>query len=357
MTSVYVIAEAGVNHNGSEDLARQLVDAAKAVGADAVKFQSFKPEALVSRHAPKADYQQQTTGKDESQLRMLQKLALPEGVQQALKDYCGQIGIDFLSSPFDLDSARWLLDGLGMDTIKLGSGEITNAPLLLEIARSGARLILSTGMSRLGEVEEALGVLAYGYSGQTAPPSRRAFAAAWTEAEARAALRGKVSLLHCVTEYPSPPGQVNLRAMDALAAFGLPVGYSDHTPGIAVPIAAVARGARIVEKHLTLDQNLPGPDHKASLAPAEFAAMVAGIREVEQALGDGVKVPAPCELRNAPVARKSLVAARPLRLGEVFDAANLTVKRPGSGRSPMDYWDVLGTAAGRDYGDDEVIDP
>lgn len=358
MKSVYVIAEAGVNHNGCMDLAQRLVETAQRIGADAVKFQSFKAEALVSRHAPKAVYQQKTTGLAESQLQMLQKLALDESQQKELKDYCGQCGIDFLSSPFDLDSASWLLDGLGMATIKLGSGEITNGPLLLEIARSGASLILSTGMSSLGEVEAALGVLAFGYADIGGSPSRQAFAAAWTDPSARQILRDKVSLLHCVTEYPSPPEQVNLRAMDTLAAaFGLPVGYSDHTHGIAVAIAAVARGACIIEKHLTLDQTLPGPDHRASLAPPEFAAMVTGIREVELALGDGVKIPAPCEVRNAAVVRKSLLAARALSCGEVFDKDNLTVKRPGTGRIPMDYWDVLGRAANRDYGEDEVIDP
>jgi len=354
---VYVIAEVGVNHNGSMDLARQLVTAAKESGADAVKFQSFHPEALVSRFADKADYQKATTGAAESQIDMLRKLALDHTQQQAVYDFCREQDIGFLSSPFDADSARFLVEQLRLPRLKLGSGEITNAPLLLQIARTGAELILSTGMSTLTDVEDALAVLAYGYSASHEPPGRNAFAAAFRDPVRRAVLAGRISLLHCVTEYPCPYEEVNLRAMDTLAAaFGVPVGYSDHTPGIAVPIAAAARGARIIEKHLTLDRNLPGPDHRASLEPAEFEAMVTGIRAVEQALGDGVKIPAQCEVRNAAVARKSLVAARAVPRGEAFDTFNLTIKRPGTGRSPMDYWDWLARIADRDYGEDEVLD-
>ncbi|CAI8952738.1 N-acetylneuraminate synthase [Methylocaldum szegediense] len=354
---VYVIAEVGVNHNGSMDLARQLVTAAKESGADAVKFQSFHPEALVSRFADKADYQKATTGAAESQIDMLRKLALSHAQQQALYDFCREQNIAFLSSPFDADSARFLIERLRLPRLKLGSGEITNAPLLLQIARTGSELILSTGMSTLADVEDALAVLAYGYSVSDQPPGRNAFAAAFRDPVRRGVLLEKVCLLHCVTEYPCPYEDVNLRAMDTLAAaFGLPVGYSDHTPGIAVPIAAAARGAQIIEKHLTLDRNLPGPDHSASLEPAEFAAMVTGIRIVEQALGDGVKIPARCEVGNALVARKSLVAARAVTRGELFGLDNLVTKRPGTGRSPMDYWDWLGRIADRDYGEDEVLE-
>ena len=353
---VYVIAEAGVNHNGSTDLARALVDAAKASGADAVKFQTFNPEALVSRHAQKAEYQKATTGEAGSQLEMLRKLALSEQQQRQLQDYSAEQGIEFLSSPFDIASAHWLLDGLKLGTLKLGSGELTNGPLLLEIAQRGAGLILSTGMSTLAEVEMALAVLAFGYTRSSAPVGTSEFIRAYADPQARARLQEKVTLLHCVTEYPTPLAEINLRAMDTLqAAFGLPVGYSDHTQGITAAIAAAARGAGVIEKHLTLDRNMEGPDHRASLEPAEFAAMVTAIREVEQIMGDGHKLPAACEAKNIPIARKSLVAARAIKVGEPYSADNLTSKRPGDGLSPMRYWELLGQPARRDYEADEVI--
>lgn len=356
--AVYIIAEAGVNHNGSVERALQLVDAAREAGADAVKFQTFEPKALVSVYAPKAEYQKVTTGSEGNQLEMLARLTLTAEEQRRLQVYCRETGIEFLSSPFELGSARWLVEELGLSTIKLGSGELTNAPLLLAIAQTGVNLILSTGMSTLAEVESALAVLAYGYTQHTRPAGLAAIQAAWREPAARALLVERVTLLHCVTEYPSPLADINLRAMDTLRqSFGLAVGYSDHTPGITAPIAAVAREAVMVEKHLTLDKQLPGPDHLASLEPAEFAAMVRAIREVELALGDGRKLPAACEVKNMAVARKSLVAAAPLQAGETFHEANLTTKRPGTGRSPMLYWDLLGQQALRDYAEDEVIEP
>lgn len=355
--SAFIIAEAGVNHNGSLHMAKQLIDAAAAAGADAVKFQTFKAEHIVSRHAPKADYQLRTTDVSESQLEMIRKLELSEGNHESLVMHAQAKGIEFLSTPFDSASLAFLVGRLGVRTIKISSGEITNAPFLLEIARSAQYVILSTGMSSLGEVEAALGVLAFGFiSGVDDAPGRSAFALAFASDEGQSALRKKVKLLHCTTEYPAPFREVNLRAMDTLAAaFGLPVGYSDHTSGIHVPVAAVARGATVIEKHFTLDRNLPGPDHKASLEPDELLAMVAAIREVEAALGDGVKRPTEGEWKNREIARKSLVAKQDIRAGERFSAANVTCKRPANGASPFDYWQLVNTVALRDYAADEPI--
>lgn len=355
--STLVIAEAGVNHNGSIDLAVRLIDAAVDAGADAVKFQTFRASELVSRQAPKAAYQLRTTEQAESQFEMIHRLELSADHHRALIAHAAKRGIDFLSTPFDAVSLDLLARELGLQTIKLPSGEITNGPLLLQTARTGCRLILSTGMSTLEEVETALSVLAFGYvTDRQAPPSRRAFADAFRSPEGQQALRERVTLLHCTTEYPTSPADVNLRAMETLAAaFGLPVGYSDHTEGIHVAIAAVARGAVVIEKHFTLDRSLPGPDHKASLEPGELAAMVRAIRDVERALGDGVKRPTPPEIGNRAVVRKSLVAARPIAKGEAFGAGNLACKRPGSGVSPMEYWDWLGRPADRNYAIDEVV--
>jgi N-acetylneuraminate synthase len=358
--ATYVIAEAGVNHNGELKQALALVDAAAAAGADAVKFQTFRPEALASRHAAQADYQRrnqaQTPAGDDSQLAMLQRLALSFDDHHTLLARCREQGINFLSSPFDSDSAAFLLDDLALPRIKLGSGELTNGPLLLQVAQAGRPLILSTGMATLDEIREALGVIAFGYFNNEETPSREAFATAYDSTEGQALLQQRVTLLHCTTEYPCPLAQVNLRAMDTLATtFGLPVGYSDHTLGITVSVAAAARGAEVIEKHFTLDRNLPGPDHRASLEPDELTALVTAIRELGLALGSADKAPTAAERRNASVARKSLVAARPIRAGEVFSADNLTLKRPGHGRSPMDFWTLLGQAATRDYDEDEAI--
>lgn len=351
-----VIAEAGVNHNGSLDLALRLVDAAADAGADIVKFQTFKAESVVSRFAPKADYQVETTGGGESQLDMVRRLELAPEVHHRLREHCATRKIEFLSTPFDASSAAFLVNDLGLTRLKVPSGEITNGPLLLTIARFGRPVILSTGMSTLGEVEEALGILAFGYLDGRGPPSRQAFREAYFSDAGQAKLRELVTLLHCTTEYPAPFGEVNLAAMDTLReAFRLPIGLSDHTKGIAISIAAVARAAVVVEKHFTLDRSLPGPDHKASLEPGELAAMVAGIRQVEAASGDGIKRPSPAELRNAPIARKSLVAARKIFAGETFSAENLTAKRPGNGVSPMAYWEWMGRRAERDFAEDEPL--
>jgi N-acetylneuraminate synthase len=357
MSPIYVIAEAGVNHDGSVEDAARLIDAAAAAGADCVKFQTFRAEALASARATKADYQKRTTDPAESQQAMLGRLELPTKAYRTLIDRAGQRGIDFLSTPFDPPSLDFLISDLQLPRIKVGSGDLNSAPMLLEIASAGKEVILSTGMATLSEVEEALSVLAFGYASQPGRPSREAFAAAWSVPAVRAAINGKVVLLHCTTEYPAPIESVNLAAMDTLAAtFGLPVGYSDHTLGIEIAVAAAARGAAIIEKHLTLDRGRKGPDHAASLEPDDFRRMVAAIRAVEAALGDGRKVPQPGELANLPIARKSLVAARTIAKGEAFSAENLAFKRPAYGLPPILYWDMMGKVAHRAYRRDEAIE-
>ena len=342
MPSTFVIAEAGVNHNGNVDMALRLVDAAAEAGADAVKFQTFRADEVATGDAPKADYQTAATGGGESQAHMLRRLELPRDAYGVLKNHAEAAGLVFLSTPFDVDSLAFLTDGLGLGIIKLPSGEIVNGPLLLATARTGRRIILSTGMSTLDEVRDALSVIAFGYAGEGAP-SKAAFRAAFESTTGRAALKENVSLLQCTSEYPAPAADANLKAMDTLRdTFGLAVGLSDHTEGIAVAAAAVARGAAIIEKHFTLDRGLPGPDHRASLEPAELKDMVGAIRVVEVALGDGVKAPRPSELGNRVIARRSLVALRPVAKGEPFTEQNLGAKRPGGGVSPMDYWEWLG---------------
>jgi N-acetylneuraminate synthase len=350
-----VIAEAGVNHSGSLETALALVDAAADAGADVVKFQTFNANAMTARSARKADYQQRTTSAAESQLAMLQRLELPQSAHHALIAHAKARGIEFLSTPFDPQSLEFLLS-LHLPRIKIGSGDLTNAPLLHAVARSGATLILSTGMATLGEVEEALGVLAHGYISDNEAPSVAAFRAAWRDPAARQHLARHVSLLHCTTEYPCPPGDVNLTAMAAMkGSFQLPVGYSDHTDGFEISLAAVALGAGIIEKHLTLDRKAEGPDHAASLEPADFKRMVSAIRNIEGALGDGVKAPKDSEVKNIPVARKSVVAARPLAAGQILGPGDITTKRPGSGRSPIEYWSLLGTVATRPYDTDDQL--
>ncbi len=327
---VFVIAEAGVNHNGSLEVAKQLVETARKAGADAVKFQTFRAEALVSRKARKAAYQRRETDAGESQFAMLKRLELDTAEHRELMAHCRQIGIVFLSSPFDNSSVD-LLEELGVERFKLGSGELTNLPLLMHVAKKARPIILSTGMATLGEVEAALEVI----SNNGSP---------------------EVTLLHCVTEYPAPVEQVNLRAMLTLRdAFGLPVGYSDHTQGTEVAIAAVALGARVIEKHFTLDRHMQGPDHKASLEPDELAAMVRAIRRICRALGDGIKRPAPCEIANIPIARKSVVAARAIRRGEIISNEDLVIKRPGYGVSPGEVEKIIGRRVAVDLRPDDVI--
>lgn len=355
--AVLIIAEAGVNHDGSLDRALQLVDAAAEAGADAVKFQTFRAEALARRDAPKARYQVASTGAGESQYEMLRRLELDEAAHEALIARCSERNIEFLSTPFDPDSLV-VLTRLGVRRLKLSSGDLTNSPLLLQAARTQLPIILSTGMGTLGEIETALGVLAFGYCDPAAEPSDRAFERWYGSDDGRRALEARVTLLHCTTEYPAPLTDVNLRTMETLrVAFGLPVGYSDHTQGIAIPVAAAALGAVVVEKHFTLDRSLPGPDHRASLEPAELSEMIRSIREVETALGSPLKRAVSSELGNRAVARKSLVASRDIRKGEVFSTENLASKRPGDGVSPARYWEWLGRIAARDYRRDEQVEP
>ena len=328
-----VIAEAGVNHNGDIQLAKRLIDEAAFAGARLVKFQTFNASRQVTHSAKKADYQLQTTDSAETQHDMLRRLELTGSMHNELIAHSATRNIQFFSTGFDIESVD-LLRSLGQDHFKIPSGEITNLPYLRHIGQLGQSVILSTGMATLGEIEAAIDVL-----------------------EQAGTLRASMTVLHCNTEYPSPMADVNLRAMQSICeAFGVAVGYSDHTPGIEIPIAAVALGATVIEKHLTLDRNLPGPDHKASLEPGEFAAMVRAIRNIELALGDGIKRPSPSEIKNKPIARKSLVAARAIRAGEPFTQENITAKRPGTGISPMRWDDVIGKAARRDFAVDELID-
>lgn len=356
---VFVIAEAGVNHNGSLDMALKLVDAAKSAVADAVKFQTFKAQNLVTLSANKAVYQQRTTDKNESQYSMLKRLELSYEAHLAIIEYCREVEIEFLSTAFDLDSLDFLANDLGLRTLKVPSGEITNGPLLLAHARTGCDLIVSTGMATLPEIEEALGIIAFGLMHGhclDVVPSIKAFRETYDSVEGKSVLKKHVVLLHCTTEYPAPLKDINLNAMLTMRdAFDLDVGYSDHSEGITVPIVATALGAKIIEKHFTLDKNLDGPDHKASLEPEDLQKMIADIRTTELVLGDGLKLPQPSELKNRLIARKSLVAAIDIRKGEVFTERNLTAKRPGTGKSPMEYWDVLGKTAEKDISNDEFI--
>lgn len=352
-----VIAEAGVNHNGSLDLALELVDVAAAAGADVVKFQTFKAEKLATSKATKAAYQVENTGEGGSQLEMLRRLELLPEHHHALVVRCRERGIRFMSTAFDSESLAFL-GTLDMPAVKIPSGDITAAPLVLQASRLGLPITVSSGMSTLADLEAALGVIAFGLTSKAQPTSSRDFAAAFASPAGQAALRDRVTLLHCTTQYPAPAEAVNLRAMDTMAsAFGLPVGYSDHTAGIEVSLAAVARGAVVIEKHFTLDRNLPGPDHAASLEPGELKQLVAGIRTIEAALGSARKHASAAELPNVPVARRSLVAARPIRRGEVLVEDMLTSKRPGTGVSPLLLWDHVGRPASRDYDTDDAIEP
>lgn len=354
---VYIIAEAGVNHNGDIELARQLVREGAAAGVNAVKFQTFRPEKLVTQNAEKAAYQKVTIGSQESQLAMLQKLILQDEDYVGLEKLCHECGVDFISTPFDSDSLLFLTTELDMPFIKVPSGEITNAPFLWEIARTQKPVVLSSGMATLGEIENALAVLACGYLRPDFPASFQEVQEVYVSAEGQKVLQDKVQLMHCTTQYPAPAQQANLLAMDTMKrAFGLPVGYSDHTEGITIPIAAVAKGAQIIEKHFTLDKNMPGPDHKASLELEELKNMVQAIRTVEQAIGTGVKIPAADEVPNIPIVRKCLVAARSISAGEVFSQNNLTAKRAGKGIDPMAIWSLLGKKANRNYREDETIE-
>ena len=329
----FIIAEAGVNHNGNIEIAKKMIEVAKECGADAIKFQTFKAEKVISRYAPKAEYQKQTTGETDSQLEMVKKLELSFDDFIVLKEYCDKLNIMFLSTPFDFESIDFLND-LGLEIFKIPSGEITNLPYLEKIGKLGKKVILSTGMADLGEIEDALDILI----------------SCGTKKE-------NITVLHCNTEYPTPYEDVNLLAMLTIKeAFKVKVGYSDHTLGIEIPIAAVALGASVIEKHFTLDKNMEGPDHKASLEPHELKAMIDAIVNIEKALGNGMKKPSKSELKNKDIVRKSIVAKREIKKGEIFTEDNITVKRPGNGISPMRWYEVLGKVASRDYKEDELIE-
>lgn len=352
-----IIAEAGVNHNGSDDLAFSLVDAAHQAGANIVKFQTFKAKNLVTESAEQAEYQIANSGQKESQFSMLKRLELSYDTHHKLVEHCNKLGIEFLSTAFDSESLSFLVDDLGITRLKLPSGEITNAPLVLEHARTGCDLIVSTGMATLAEIEQALAIIAFGYINPEGSPTDETLQAAYFSEQGKQLLKDKVTLLHCTTEYPAPFNDINLNAMDTMKdAFKLRVGYSDHSAGITVPIAAVAKGAILIEKHFTVDKALPGPDHKASLDPVELKEMVDGIRIVEKILGDGIKGPRPSEIKNKTVARKSLVAAKTIKKGELLQKENLAVKRPGNGMAPFNFWRLLNTAATRDYSVGQLID-
>ena len=332
MTKVFIIAEAGVNHNGCTESAKKLIDAAVIAGADAVKFQTFKAENLVSQNAQKADYQKQTTDNDESQFEMIKKLELDIETHKILMAHCDAKNIMFLSTPFDHDSIK-LLNDLKLEIFKIPSGEITNLPYLRHIGSLNKQVIISTGMADLGEIEAALNVLI----------------SAGTD-------KNRITVLHANTEYPTPMEDVNLKAMQTIAeAFKIDVGYSDHTLGIEVDIAAVAMGAKVIEKHFTLDKTMTGPDHQASLEPDELKAMVQGIRNIEKALGNGIKKPSNSERKNIAIARKSIVATKTIKQGEVINELNLAIKRPGTGISPMRWDETVGSIAQKDYREDELI--
>lgn len=351
-----IIAEAGVNHNGSDELAYALVDAAYQAGADIVKFQTFKAKNLVTEEAEQAEYQVTNSGQKESQFAMLKRLELSYDTHHKLVKYCQDKGIEFLSTAFDSESLDFLVNDLGITRLKLPSGEITNAPLVLEHARTDCDLIVSTGMATLSEIEQVLSVIAFGYLNKSDFPTDELLQAAYFSDEGKRLLKQKVTLLHCTTEYPAPFNDINLNAMDTMAdSFKLAVGYSDHSEGITVPIAAVAKGAVLIEKHFTVDKNLPGPDHKASLDPIELKNMVDGIRIVEKVLGDGIKGPRPSEVKNKAVARKSLVAAKDIAFGEAFSVTNIAVKRPGNGINPIYFWRYLGSQSKQSYKAGDLI--
>ena len=331
MEKVYIIAEAGDNHNGDFNTALKLVDVAKRAGADCVKFQTFVTEEIISKYAEMAEYQKKNTGKEESQFEMVKRLELSFDEFRKIKEYCDRVGIQFLSTPFDLKSVDFLNE-LGVPFFKIPSGEITNYPYLIKIAHTGKPVVMSTGMCEPDEILAAINVLEKNGSGE-------------------------ITLLHCNTEYPTPLKDVNLYAMRTMKKmFGKKVGYSDHTKGIEVPVAAVALGACVIEKHFTLDKNMPGPDHKASLEPDELGRMVKNIRNIEIALGDGVKRVSESERKNIAIARKSRVARRNIQEGEILTEENLAVKRPGTGINPMQWMEVLGTRAVRDFKEDELIE-
>ena len=346
--NVYVIAEAGVNHNGDLELARRLVDCAAEAGADAVKFQTFDAKKLATRFAPKASYQERSTNASESQLEMLSKLELPHEWHYELHERARSRGIQFLSTAFDTDSLIFL-EELDMPFYKVPSGELTNGPLLWQFARQRRPMVVSTGMSTMSEVEQALTVIAHAFNTDQEPADEAELWRGWSNPAWRDSVKERVTLLHCTSQYPTAMDEVNLRAMDTLAAFGLPIGYSDHTEGILIPMAAVARGATLIEKHFTLDRAMSGPDHRASLEPDELKLMVNQIRRLQQAMGDGAKCPQPSEWNTRQAARQHVVAARNITAGAILTRQDLTTARSGGGIQAMALWSLVGTSARYDF--------
>ncbi|MDC0073306.1 N-acetylneuraminate synthase [Alphaproteobacteria bacterium] len=349
-SKIKIIAEAGVNHNGNKDLALNLIDVASDAGADIIKFQSFSAERLVSLGAPKADYQIINTNNNESQFEMLKKLELSKKDYICLKSRCEEKGIEFLSTPFDEKNLEFLLD-LGIKRIKIPSGEITNGPLILAAARSGLPLIISTGMSDIEEIRLALAVVVFGIAEPLkSKPNKNKLNRIIKSKEFKKVIKDNVILLHCTTEYPAPYSSVNLKAMNVLRDyFGTKVGYSDHTEGAVISIAAASLGAAMIEKHITLNRNFVGPDHSASIEPSELIELIKNIRIIEQSIGNGEKILQKCELKNKIIARKSLFAHKDIEKGELFSQENIIAKRPGNGVNPMDYWDLIGTKTSKDY--------
>ena len=356
MEKIFVIAEAGVNHNGDPDLALELVEVASQAGANAVKFQLFNAREIVTEKAERAEYQKKNSGDNSSQLEMLKGLELPKEVHAELKKLSKRLGIEYMCTAFDSQSLDFLTDELDVDTLKIASGEITNAPFLLETAKKNKRIILSTGMSNSSEIKRALSILAFGLlDGEV--PSVEAFKEAYNSNEGRSILKERVTILHCTSEYPAPHDQVNLAVIPMLQKeFDISVGYSDHTEGIQVAPLAAAIGARVIEKHFTLDKNMKGPDHFASIEPQELKQMMKELRGIEEILGSPIKKETPSERKNKDIVRKSLVAKKKILKGEKFSSVNITTKRPGIGKDPIEYWDMLGKASTKDYNADDLLE-
>ena len=356
MEKIFVIAEAGVNHNGSPDLACKLVEIASQAGANAVKFQLFNAKEIVTREAERAEYQKKNSGDSSSQLEMLKNLELPKEVHTELKALSKKLGIEYMCTAFDSQSLDFLADELDVNTLKVASGEITNAPFLLETAKKNKRIILSTGMSNNSEIKMALSILAFGLLDGEAP-SVEAFKEAYNSKEGRSILKERVTILHCTSEYPAPNDQVNLAVIPMLQKeFDISVGYSDHTEGVLVAPLAAAIGARVIEKHFTLDRNMEGPDHSASIEPQDLKQMMKELRRLEEILGSPIKKETQAEKKNKEVVRKSLVAKKKILKGEKFTSENITTKRPGLGKDPIGYWDMLGKTSTKDYNADDLLE-
>ena len=351
-----IIAEIGVNHNGSLEMAKKLIDKAIQCKVDTVKFQVGDPKNVIAPIAPKANYQKQNTGVDESQLEMVEKIVLKSEDYKVLHDYCKKKKVEFLATPFDKASVKFLSEDLSLDTLKIASGEITNYELLYECAKTNKNLIISTGMSKLFEIREALDFLMFCYLYPDLIPNSKNIKESHTPKEYSRVLGNKITLLHCTTEYPAPLDSINLNAMTTIRkTFGLPVGLSDHSSGIEASLAAISLGAKIIEKHFTLDKNLPGPDHIASLTPNELRNLVKGVRKVEKILGSKEKSPQKVELENIKIARRSIFACRQIKKGDIFTNENITCKRPATGICSTRYWDIIGKRATRDFNENEQI--